>query len=75
MPNLMQLQKPFTQNYLGSLLNRCTDGSLQVLHFRSREINPDSYREPVIYILKNKLSGIETPPGTDMDGLLKGFGL
>lgn len=54
---------------------RCKDTDVIVLQWRNYNI-PDAelYRIPIQFVLRRKKSGVETPPSSDMNRLLEGWG-
>ena len=56
--------------------NRCTDDNIEILQVYTHErIIATSYKDPVKFVLRSKLTGIQTKESSDMDELLKAWGL
>ena len=49
---------------------RCKDPNIQILQCQT----PDRYAQPVVFVLRNKKSQLETVASDDMDKLLTSFG-
>ncbi len=69
-PNVLHEMRSYRMFY-----SRCTDDSLDVLRIRMPG-DPENYEYsvPMTFVLKNKKTGIESVPSTDMDTLLTAFG-
>lgn len=50
--------------------SRCTNPSLELLVNHPSTYNKHSYSEPVEFIIKSIITGIQTPPSSDMEKLL-----
>jgi hypothetical protein len=56
--------------------NRCLDKNMDIFQQQHTPANSqEGYKYPVYFILKSKQTGVETPASSDMDQLLKVWGL
>jgi hypothetical protein len=53
----------------------CHDPSIEIHQYQQPTPSPHSYSRPIQFILRNKNSGIQTPPSSNIDDLLTAWGL
>jgi hypothetical protein len=53
---------------------RCSDPNILILQFRNEYENKNKYSLPVRFVLRSKITGLETAPSSDMNALLSSWG-